>query len=215
MARILVVEADGVVARDLAQSLRQAGHLPILAADARSALRETHDRPDAVVIDLWLPDLPGEELLFHLRRQPTTALVPVLVMTGRSESAARLTVTAERNVVDILHKPVSGSQLCLALNRALGDQPTPGTHAPYAVWSYQQDLIRRLIVEGPDTLALQVYRRLCADRTRMKSPRSADAMTWTEITEWAKREGLLDAEQAHLLRRVPLAGPEKPGKGAT
>jgi len=43
---------------------------------------------------------------------------------------------------------------------------------------------------------------------QLKGLTSAEALTWTEIAEWAKREGLLDPEQASLLRRPWRAGPE-------
>lgn len=78
----------------------------------------------------------------------------------------------------------------------------------------QRELILHLIVEGPDWLAFHVSRRLYADRTGPKGRILADALTWAEIAEWGKREGLLDAEQASLLRQVPLAVSQTSRKGA-
>ncbi|HEX9900156.1 MAG TPA: hypothetical protein VGC81_13105 [Candidatus Methylomirabilis sp.] len=43
---------------------------------------------------------------------------------------------------------------------------------------------------------------------------SAAALTWDEIAEWGKREALLDAEQAHLLRRLPLTGRQRARAGS-
>lgn len=198
----------------MARTLRQAGHTAILASDAPSALQEARDCPDVVLLELGLPDLPGEELLRHLKSQPETADIPVLIITGRRETAVQIETSAKGCVTDILLKPVSGAQLREAVDHALAGRQELDADALRLARSRRQELILRLIFEGSDPLASHICRRVSADRTRMKGPRSADALTWTEIAEWGKREGLLDAEQARLLRRVPLAGPEGPGRGA-
>ncbi len=209
MAAILIVEDDGLVAGHVARTLRQAGHTPILASDARSALQEAADRPDIILLDLGLPDLPGEELLRRLKSRPETAKIPVLIITGRKEAAAQLRKTGKGSVADILLKPVSGVQLREAVNTALATQGELDADSLRLARQRQRELILHLIVDGPDPLAFHVSRRLCADRTKTRGPMSADALTWTEIAEWGMREGLLNAEQASLLRRVPLAGPGK------
>jgi len=212
VAAILIVEDDGLVAGQMVRTLRQAGHLPILAPDARSALQEAGDLPDLILLDLGLPDLPGEELLEHLRRQPATAHIPVVVVTGKREAAAHL--REKGCVAGVLLKPVSGVQLRQAVDTALVSWGEPDADALRLLRQRQQELILRLIVEGSDPLVLHVSRRLCADRTRARSPMHAEALTWDDIAEWGMREGLLDAEQANLLRRMPLAAPAKPGKGS-
>jgi DNA-binding response OmpR family regulator len=52
MAAILIVEEDGVLARQMVRTLRQAGHLPTLASTAQAALREAGEQPDVIVLDL-------------------------------------------------------------------------------------------------------------------------------------------------------------------
>jgi len=39
-----------------------------------------------ILLDLGLPDLPGEEVLRRLRNQPRTADIPILVVTGKTEA---------------------------------------------------------------------------------------------------------------------------------
>ncbi len=203
MATILIVEDDGLVARDMARMLRGAGHTPILAADGRSALQEAADRPDLVILDLGLPDVPGEDLIRHLKNRPETAGIPVVVVTGKTEAAAQLKTAAKEIVSDILLKPVSGPQLCQAVDAALAGQPELDPNGIRPTRIRQNDLIQRLIVEGPDPLVFHICRRLSLDRMGGRGSMAGDALTWDEITEWGKREGLLDAEQAHLLRRMP------------
>lgn len=212
MATILLVANDGPVAGHMVRTLRQAGHTPIFASDARSALQEALGCPDIVLFDLGLPDLPMEKLLRHLTSQPETADIPVLVITESTEAAARLRGSQKGSLADILLTPVSGAQLREAVGNALAGQGELDTDALRLARQRQRELIRRLILEGPDPLVFHVYRRLCADRTRPKSPTSEDVLSWAEIAEWAKREGVLDAEQARLLRRVPLAAPQTGGE---
>ena len=54
LAAILIVEEDGVLARQMVRTLRQAGHLPTLASTAQAALREAGEQPDVIVLDLEL-----------------------------------------------------------------------------------------------------------------------------------------------------------------
>lgn len=214
MATILIVEDDGLVARDLARFLRGAGHTPILASDGRSALLEASDRPDLVLLDLGLPDVPGEELLRHLKKRPETAGIPVIVVTGKTEAAAHLRATAQEIVTDILLKPVSGSQLCQVVDAALAGQQELDPDGLKPTRERQRDLIQRLIIEGPDPLVFHICRRLSLDRMGGRASMSPDAPTWTEIAEWGKREGLLDAEQARLLRRMPQTGRQRARAGS-
>jgi DNA-binding response OmpR family regulator len=208
MAAILIVEDDQSLAWAEARILRQAGHTPIHAPDARTALQEAADRPDLILLDLGLPDLPGEEVLRRLKSRPETAQIPVLVITGYPEAAAQLRAAEEASRVDILLKPFASMRLSQMVESILSESPAQDAEEGSPLLHRQQGLIRRLIEQGPDSLVFHVYRRLRADRVRTKNAVSAEALTWTEIAEWAKREGLLDPEQASLLRRPWRAGPE-------
>jgi len=208
MAAILIVEDDDSLALAEARILRQAGHTPIHAPDARTALEEAADRPDLILLDLRLPDLPGQEVLRRLRSRPETAQIPVLVITGYPEAAAQLEAAEETGVVDILLKPFASTRLSQMVESILSESPAQDSEEGSLLSHRQQGLIRRLIEEGPDSLVFHVYRRLRADRAGRKSLASAEVLTWTEIAEWAKREGLLDPEQAKLLRRPWRDGAE-------
>lgn len=214
MALILIMGHYGLMAGHMARTLRRAGHTPILAPDARSALQEALDLPDLILLDLDLSDLPGVELLRRLKDQPGTAQIPVLVLSGKPEIAAQLRGGDHGGVASILPKPVSGAQLCQAVDTALQDQRGEGAHALALARLRHGELIHHLILQGSDPLVFHVCRRLAADRTRNRGPSAAEALTWAEIAEWAKSEGLLDAQQARLLRRLPLLHLQKPLEGS-
>jgi DNA-binding response OmpR family regulator len=79
MATILIAEDDELLAWQMACTLYQAGHVSILARDARAALRAAGERPDGMLLDLELPDLSMEELLTKLERGADTTHIPVLI----------------------------------------------------------------------------------------------------------------------------------------
>ncbi len=200
MATILIVEDDGLVARQMAHLLRSAGHAPVFARDARSALRETWQRPQLILLDLGLPDVPGEDLLEDLRRMPETANVPIVVVTGKSDCAARLRERHPPDLAAILLKPVDGPELARAVRQALENRGG-ATMRPGQVMSEitRRDVVFRLIVQGPDRLAAHVYRRLCADRIQNPVLDQPTPLEWPEIARWALLEGLVSEEEARLV----------------
>jgi DNA-binding response OmpR family regulator/two-component sensor histidine kinase len=116
--KILLVEDDPDLAGILARTLAAEGLQPLPAtslAAARSLLLE--GRPDAVLLDLGLPDGDGLELLEELRRDARTSDVPVLVMSAIARDEHKK--LAEPVVVDWLHKPFEQMALRAALQRAL------------------------------------------------------------------------------------------------
>ncbi len=202
MARVLIVEDDCLVALHMALAIRQAGHSPVLAPDAWSAIREAEARPEMVLLDLGLPDMTGEELLRRLRRIPQTAATPVVVVTGQQGEVDRLRRDWPINVADILLKPVTAARLHRVVRMLLpapaGDHPEESSPSPGEL--RRSEVIRRLIVEGPDRLAHHIYRRLCADRSHCGPPGSGEPLSWREIADWAKLEGILDEARAQVLR---------------
>src|SRR5215472_8311528 len=80
--RVLVVEDEAALARQLASALRRAGYAVDHAADGERADLLAHDeRYDAVVLDLGLPKVDGLTLLRRWREAGQT--MPVLVLTAR------------------------------------------------------------------------------------------------------------------------------------
>ncbi len=203
MAEILIVEDDGLMAGLMARTLREAGHTTLLAHDAHSGLQKAECGPNVVLLDLGLPDLPGEEVLQRLKSGPRTAHIPVLVVTGRTQAATQLRAEGKSNVAGVLLKPVSDTDLRQAVDTALTNQHQLDEDALRGVQERQDQIIKRLIVAGSDPLVFHTCRRLSLDRTKGRGSLAGEALTWSEIAEWAKREGLVDADQASLLRRIP------------
>ncbi len=199
MATILVVVEEGDLARQMVRTLRQAGHLPRLVSTAPAALREVAERPEVILLDL---DLPGSALLAGPHCQPETAGIPVLAITSNREAAFHL--RCEGRVAEVLRKPVSGMHLREAVDRIVATRGQRIAEARRLDRQRQGELIRHLLVKASDPLALRIAQRICADRTGPAGSEDGMAISWADIAAWGSREGLLDAEQAQLLCRMPM-----------
>ncbi|MDF9814273.1 response regulator transcription factor [Streptomyces sp. SPB162] len=87
--RVLVVDDEAALSDLLSLALRYEGWEVRTAADGAGALRAARDtRPDAVVLDVMLPDMDGLEVLARLRRDAPD--VPVLFLTARDAVEDRI-----------------------------------------------------------------------------------------------------------------------------
>jgi two-component system, OmpR family, response regulator len=114
--RILVVEDEPRLLRNLAQSLREEGYAVDTASDGDdgSFKAELNDY-DAIILDVMLPKLDGWELLARLRQQKK--LTPVLMLTARDAPSDRVR-GLDTGADDYLVKPFDLPEL-LARVRAL------------------------------------------------------------------------------------------------
>src|SRR5712691_5346077 len=84
-SKILIVEDEQSVVDLLKKSLEPEGFQVIAAYNGQAGLRAvTEARPDLLILDLTLPELDGFELCRRLRKQPETARLPILVLSGRT-----------------------------------------------------------------------------------------------------------------------------------
>ena len=114
--RILVVDDDAAVASSLDRALRLEGYQVEVAADGTSALRNLAvSPPDAVILDLGLPDLDGVEVCRRLRSAGDDT--PVLMLTARDAVHDRV-AGLDAGADDYLVKPFALVEL-LARLRAL------------------------------------------------------------------------------------------------
>jgi two-component system phosphate regulon response regulator PhoB len=119
MARILVVEDEPDLQRVLEYNLRQAGHEPISALRGRDAFDLVRTRrPDAIILDLMLPDISGTEICRTLKADSATRAIPVIMLTARGEEIDRV-VGFELGADDYVVKPFSVRELLLRVQAVL------------------------------------------------------------------------------------------------
>src|SRR5262249_36008963 len=113
--RILVVEDEPRLLRNLAKALREEEYAVDTAEDGQEGLYKAQNSDyDAIVLDVMLPRLDGWEILERLRAKKPT---PVLMLTARDAHADRVR-GLDTGADDYLIKPFDLSEL-LARLRAL------------------------------------------------------------------------------------------------
>lgn len=85
MSRVLVVD-DSADHRDLYAMALAPAYEVLTAARGTEGLTIAHDRhPDAIVLDIHMPELDGWETCRRLKSDPATADIPVILLTGNEE----------------------------------------------------------------------------------------------------------------------------------
>ena len=130
MAReVLVVEDEPDIRRLVVLHLERDGFRCRTATSGEDALREVKTAiPDLVVLDLMLPELDGLEVCRRLRRDTSTASVPIIMLTAKSDEVDRV-VGLEVGADDYVGKPFSPKELVArvraVLRRAHPDHASP------------------------------------------------------------------------------------------
>lgn len=117
-ARILVVD-DNADMRDYLSRLLQQRYQVETANDGEMALRRIRQqRPDLVLADIMMPNLDGFGLLERIRANPTTRLMPVILLSARAGEEARIE-GLEAGADDYLVKPFSMRELMASVSANL------------------------------------------------------------------------------------------------
>lgn len=129
---ILIVEDERDIAELLQYNLQKTGYRVSIARNGRSAVdMASSGAPDAIILDVMLPELSGTEVARRLRTNPVTATVPILMLTAKSEEVDQvvgLTVGAD----DYVTKPFSIKVLLARLEALLRRSLPTGTTGPSA-----------------------------------------------------------------------------------
>ncbi len=83
MARILIVEDEHDIAENLVALLNAKGHKAASVGDGADALaRARKERPELILLDVMLPRMSGHDVCRHLRADPKTAKIKIVMVTG-------------------------------------------------------------------------------------------------------------------------------------
>jgi DNA-binding response OmpR family regulator len=120
--KIIVVEDEPDTAEMFAEMMRLSGYYVLKSYGSTTAIGMiVKERPDAVVLDVMMPDLSGLEVLQFIRRDPLLAGIPVIVVSAKSmPSDIRTGLDAGATVY--LTKPVAFLDLRKAVENALVSQ---------------------------------------------------------------------------------------------
>ncbi|MBN8547835.1 MAG: response regulator [Deltaproteobacteria bacterium] len=118
--RILIVDDDPVVRMLVTEYLSHYGHSVEVVESGKLCLEKLRENsPDILILDMLMPDMSGTEVLEQLRANPTTANLPVIMLSADKRMAADASSSAHADcyiqkpfdikdflrAIDDLHKP--------------------------------------------------------------------------------------------------------------
>ncbi len=150
-ATILVVDDESSIRRLLRNTLERAGHAVVEAPDARTALlRAASDHPDAILLDLGLPDRDGLGLIPLLLKDADPAILIVSARDATDEKVAALDLGAH----DFVSKPFDTDELLARLRVALRHRGGVATAKIVRHGDLVIDLGRRIVCRAGEELHL-------------------------------------------------------------
>lgn len=119
MPRILIIEDDDPLRESLVDILRLSHYEILTASDGQSGLAQAQMHlPDAITLDLRLPDMDGYAVLRALKATPNTLAIPVVVISGYT-LPEDTTLALELGATAYITKPFSVPYLLQQLAQAL------------------------------------------------------------------------------------------------
>jgi len=117
--RVLVVEDEQSIAEVLEYNLEKEGYEVDLEFRGDTALESIRSNPpDLILLDLMLPGLDGLEVCRLIKRDPSTASIPLVILTAKGEEVDRI-VGLELGADDYISKPFSPREVVLRIKAVL------------------------------------------------------------------------------------------------
>jgi len=149
-ARVLVVDDERQILRALEMKLRGAGYAVDTAATARDALAQAAMRPpEAVILDLLLPDGSGTDVCRELRKWSTA---PILVLSAVGEEKEKI-AALDAGADDYVTKPFSGDELLARLRAALR-RTAPSGEPVLEIGGLRIDRVKRTVTMNGEPVSL-------------------------------------------------------------
>ncbi len=124
MTRILVIEDEAVLRRNVLEMLEFEGFETAEAADGLQGLQAARELlPDLIVCDIMMPELDGYGVLEELRRDSTTAIIPFIFLTAKADRES-MRVGMNLGADDYLTKPFTQAELLTAIHSRLNRHNT-------------------------------------------------------------------------------------------
>jgi len=150
-AKILVVDDEPAIRRLLATSLARAGYRVVEAGNAREAMTAVQiDKPEAVLLDLGLPDRDGLELV-SLIKAGGCAVIVISARDATDQKVAALDLGAD----DYVTKPFDTEEILARVRTALRHRLSTETSVPIVcIGDIEIDLHSRLVRRAAEEVHL-------------------------------------------------------------
>jgi two-component system alkaline phosphatase synthesis response regulator PhoP len=124
MARILVVDDEPDMVEMIKAALESASHQVIAAFDGKEGIEKARrERPDAIVLDIMMPEKDGFVACKELKADPACKDIPILILTAVGEHFANTryakSMGMELEAEDYIDKPIDPKLLVARLAKLL------------------------------------------------------------------------------------------------
>ena len=121
---VMIIEDEEDAAELFAEMMRVSGYRVVKTSKSAPAIEMmTAEKPDVILLDIMMPEISGLDILRQMRRDPTLANIPVVVVTAKG-MPADIKNGMEAGASTYLTKPVGFLDLKEAVERALGSKTT-------------------------------------------------------------------------------------------
>jgi two-component system, OmpR family, KDP operon response regulator KdpE len=149
--RVLVVDDEPAIHRFLKPVLAAEGYRVLQAATGAEGLRlAAEEKPDAVVLDLGLPDLDGKEVIRRLRQ---VSSVPIVVLSARDREAEKIHAL-DLGADDYVEKPFGVGELMARLRAALRHAKGEARDGPLVCGAVSVDVEAHRVAKGGEPVRL-------------------------------------------------------------
>ncbi len=123
--RALIIDDSATIVAALGRMLRSAGFVTLEALEAETGVVMARtEQPDIIFLDIILPGMNGFEALRLMRRDPATADIPIIMISG-NEQATEQFYANRIGADDFMKKPFSRCEVFSRIERLLDDTQTP------------------------------------------------------------------------------------------
>jgi DNA-binding NtrC family response regulator len=215
MANILVVDDELGIRDLLSEILNDEGHQVEVAENAAQArAARLRDRPDLVLLDIWMPDTDGVTLLKEWSSSGALTM-PVIMMSGHATIDTAVEAT-KIGASAFLEKPITLQKLLKAVEQGLsrGIAAKPGQGTPLPAGKHSADALTNIAIASPPAQpdpAAQCQQTFMLDKP-LRDARDEFEKAYFEyhlsrengsMTRVAEKTGL---ERTHLYRKLKQLG---------
>jgi two-component system, OmpR family, KDP operon response regulator KdpE len=136
--RVVLIEDDADIAEAIGYQLEKVGLLVKVARTGEEGLEAVRRGADLVLLDLNLPAMDGLEVCRLLRRQPTSAHLPIIIVSARADEVDRV-LGLEMGADDYVVKPFSAVTLDARIRAVLRRALAPDADSVLAVGGLEVD----------------------------------------------------------------------------
>ncbi len=119
MAVVLIIDDSPTELHLFQNMLEKAGFETLVADSGEEGLRQARtSRPDCILMDIVMPGMNGFQATRRLTKDPTTAAIPVIMITTKDQETDKIW-GMRQGAVEYLVKPIADKELVAKINAVM------------------------------------------------------------------------------------------------